>query len=266
MMSRACRRGDVRFIDGRSRPITIAQDAASSLKESPRILQGRAGSTVRARFAQFTIDSETRQLLGDGREIHLSPKAFDLLCALIEAGPKVVEKSALHARIWPNTYVVDANLNILVGEVRRAIGDSAQVPKFIRTVHGVGYAFCGTAIVPPARTAVQPLFCWVAWNGKTCQLSEGDNIIGRDPRSDIWLDAPGVSRRHAIIRVNGGNWRVMLEDLGSTNGTFVRRAPVDAEVELADGDLIQVGTVDLTVRLWAADKAPETKRIRRRMK
>jgi len=222
---------------------------------------------VRARFAQFTIDSETRQLLDDGRELHLSPKAFDLLCALIEAGPKVVEKADLHARIWPDTYVVDANLNILIGEIRRAVGDSAQHPKFIRTVHGVGYAFCSSAVgLPPSRATAQALVCWVAWDGKTCQLSEGDNIIGRDPRSEIWLDAPGVSRRHAIIRVGSSQRRVTLEDLGSTNGTFVRRAPAVTEVALTDGDLIQVGTVDLTVRLWAADQAPETKRIRRRIK
>jgi len=222
---------------------------------------------VRARFAQFTIDSETRQLLGGGREIHLSPKAFDLLCALIEAGPKVVEKADLHARIWPNTFVVDANLNMLIGEIRRATGDSAHDPKFIRTVHGVGYAFSGTASdgsSPPAD--VQALFCWVAWNGKTCQLSEGDNIIGRDPRSAIWLDAPGISRRHAIIRVDSSNRRVTLEDLGSTNGTFVRRAPVDGEVALSDSDLIQVDVVELTVRLWTADKAPATKRVRPRSK
>jgi DNA-binding winged helix-turn-helix (wHTH) protein len=222
---------------------------------------------VRARFAQFTIDSETRQLLGSGREIHLSPKAFDLLCALIETAPRVVEKADLQARIWPNTYVVDANLNILIGEIRRAIGDSAQDSKFIRTVHGVGYAFCSAAVdVPRPRATVQTLFCWVEGNGKTYQLSEGDNTIGRDPRSDIWLDAPGVSRRHAIIRVASGQRRVILEDLGSTNGTLVRRAPVVAEVALSDGDLIQVGTVDLTVRLWVADSGPETKRIRRRVK
>jgi DNA-binding winged helix-turn-helix (wHTH) protein len=222
---------------------------------------------VRARFAQFTIDAGTRQLLGGGGEIHLSPKAFDLLCALIEAAPKVVEKGDLHARIWPNTYVVDANLNILIGEIRRALGDSAQDPKFIRTVHGVGYAFCGAAVEAPAsRAASQTLFCWVAWDGKTCQLTEGDNIIGRDPRSDIWLDAPGVSRRHAVIRVDSSQRRVTLEDLRSTNGTFVRRAPVVAEIALTDSDLVQVGTVDLTVRLWAADQAPETKRIRRRIK
>jgi DNA-binding winged helix-turn-helix (wHTH) protein len=221
---------------------------------------------VRAQFAEFTVASATRQLHGGRGDIHLSPKAFDLLCLLIEAAPKVVEKSDLHARIWPNTHVVDANLNVLIGEIRRAIGDSAQAQKFIRTGHGVGYAFSAPAVNPAAaRAATQARFCWVVWDGRTWQLSEGDNIIGRDPRSDIWLDTPGVSRRHAIIRVDSRGRRVMLEDLGSTNGTFIRRAPVDAEVALADGDLVQVGTVDLTVRLWP-DDVPKTKRIRRRMR
>lgn len=222
---------------------------------------------MRVRFGQFTIDSDTRQLVRGGSEIHLSPKAFDLLCTLIESRPKVVEKADLHARIWPDTFVVDANLNILIGEIRRAIGDSAQEPAFIRTVHGVGYAFCGTASdAQSAPAAVEPLFCWVAWDSKTSQLSEGDNIIGRDPRCSVWLDAAGVSRRHARIRVDSASRRVTLEDLGSTNGTFLRRAPVHAEVALTDGDVIKVGAVDLTIRLWATDKVPETKRIRRRVK
>ena len=219
---------------------------------------------MRARFAQFAINSETRQLLSHGREIHLSPKAFDLLCTLIETRPRVVEKAELRARIWPNTYVVDANLNILIGEIRRALGDSAQDSKFIRTVYGVGYAFCGSAADDPRpRTEGQALFCWVVWNGRTYPLAEGDNIIGRDPQSDMWLDAEGVSRRHAIIRVDSSNRRVRLEDLGSTNGTFVGRSAVETEVALSDGDLIQVGTVNLTVRLWATDKLPETRRIAR---
>jgi DNA-binding winged helix-turn-helix (wHTH) protein len=83
---------------------------------------------VRARFGPFAIDSDTRQLLRAGTEVHLSPKAFDLLCTLIESRPKVVEKETLHARIWPDTYVVDANLNVLVSEIRRAIGDKIQQP------------------------------------------------------------------------------------------------------------------------------------------
>lgn len=220
---------------------------------------------MRTRFAEFTVDSDTRQLQGGAGDIHLSPKAFDLLCLLVDAAPKVVEKAELNARIWPDTHVVDANLNILIGEIRRAIGDSAQDPQFIRTVHGVGYAFCAAAVgLPPAHAPAQVPFCWVVSDARIWQLSEGDNIIGRDPRSGIWLDAPGVSRRHAIIRVDSRNRRATLEDLGSTNGTFIRRAPVDGMGALSDGDLLQVGSVDLTVRLWAADAVPKTKRIRRR--
>jgi len=220
---------------------------------------------VRARFGPFTIDSETRQLLRDGTEVHLSPKAFDLLCTLMESQPKVVEKEDLHARIWPKTYVIDANLNVLIGEIRRAIGDSPQQSAFIRTVHGIGYAFCGSAVhVQTAPGVPETLFCWVASKSKTWPLAEGDNIIGRDPRCAVWLDAPGVSRQHARVRIDSANRRVALEDLGSTNGTFLRRSRVRTEIELADGDDIKVGTVVLTIRLWASDKAPHTKRIRSR--
>ena len=219
---------------------------------------------MRARFGPFTIDSDTRQLLRAGTEVHLSPKAFDLLCTLIESRPKVVEKETLHARIWPDTYVVDANLNVLVSEIRRAIGDNRQQPEFVRTVHGIGYAFCGAAVQVEAAAAVpEALFCWVAWASRTSSLSEGENVIGRDPRCSVWLDVPGVSRRHAAIRVDSATRRVTLEDLGSTNGTFLRRSRVRTEVAIEDGDEIKVGTVVLTIRLWASDKAPHTKRIRK---
>jgi DNA-binding winged helix-turn-helix (wHTH) protein len=222
---------------------------------------------VRARFGPFTIDSDTRQLLRAGAEVHLSPKAFDLFCTLIESRPKVVDKETLHARIWPDTYVVDANLNVLVGEIRRAIGDNRQQPEFVRTVHGIGYAFCGAAVqVEAAAAAPEALFCWVAWASRTSSLSEGENVIGRDPRCGVWLDEEGISRRHAAIRVDSATRRVTLEDLASTNGTFLRRSRVRTEVALEDGDEIKVGTVALTIRLWASDKAPHTKRIRKREK
>jgi hypothetical protein len=186
------------------------------------------------------------------------------LCTLIQSRPNVIEKAELHARIWPSTFVAEGNLNVLMGEIRRAIGDSPQQAEFIRTVHGIGYAFCGAAVdVQAAPAARETLFCWVAWGSKTCPLSEGDNIIGRDPRCSVWVDAPGVSRRHASIRIDSANRRVTLEDLESTNGTFLRRSRVRAEVALEDGDEIKVGTVDLVIRLWAADQAPETRRIRR---
>jgi DNA-binding winged helix-turn-helix (wHTH) protein len=222
---------------------------------------------VRTRFGRFTVDSDTRQLLRDGAEVHLSPKAFDLLWALIQDRPRVVEKTTLHARIWPETFVVDANLNVLIGEIRRAIDDTPQKPDFIRTVHGVGYAFCGPAAnVREDHAPLTTLFSWVVWKDKTFPLSEGDNVIGRDPRCSVWLDADGVSRRHARLRLDSARRHVALEDLGSTNGTFRRRSRVDGEISLEDGDQIRLGPVQVTVRLWVSDKAPETKRIRRKAK
>jgi DNA-binding winged helix-turn-helix (wHTH) protein len=220
---------------------------------------------VKTRFGPFTVDSRTRQLLRDGRDLHLSPKAFDLLCALLERRPDVVRKDDLHARIWPNTYVVDANLNVLIGEIRRALGDQALRPQFIRTAHGVGYAFCGEAaeVEPAAARAVAPRV-WLVWKDRTFLLADGDNVIGRDPQCGIWLDASGVSRQHASIRVDAANRSASLHDLDSTNGTFLGGAAVVEPTRLADGDVITIGAVELTFRAWTADTAQKTERIRRR--
>jgi DNA-binding winged helix-turn-helix (wHTH) protein len=220
---------------------------------------------VRVRFPPFTIDSETRQLSRDDHDVHVSPKAFDLLCLLIEHRPKVVEKSVLHTRIWPDTFVMDANLNVLIGEVRKAIDDDVRQPRFIRTAHGVGYAFCGEAIEDfEPRIEARPVLCWLTWKGTTFPLADGDNVIGRGPRCAVWLDVDGVSRRHANIHIDQARRHVTLADLGSTNGTFVRRTRVTSPVTLQDDDLITIGSVDLRLRLWASDEGPKTRRIRRR--
>jgi DNA-binding winged helix-turn-helix (wHTH) protein len=219
---------------------------------------------MRTRFGPFIVDSETRQLLRDQREVHLSPKAFDLLCVLLERRPKVVDKEQLHARIWPDTYVVDANLNVLIGEIRRTISDTPQEQRFIRTVHGIGYAFCGEAgdltATPPSAHALR---VWLVWKDRTFPLSDGDNVIGRDPQCSVWLDATGVSRQHARIRIDAETRTVALDDLDSTNGTFLRRARIVAPAPLTDGDLIKIGSVELKFRAWTANKPPKTERIRR---
>ena len=224
---------------------------------------------MRVRFGEFTLDSETRQLLGRDRdEIRLSPKAFDLLRVLVERRPTVVDKSELHARIWPGTFVVDANLNVLIAEIRRALGDNPRESRYIRTVHGVGYAFSGDAVEldrPRSRPAgAAATRFWLVWNERAIVLAEGDNIVGRDPQCDVWLDASGVSRRHARIQVTSSSDAAVVEDLGSKNGTLLRNEPIAGEVRLTDGDVIQIGSVDLKLRVWSEEKAAETERIGRR--
>src|SRR4029079_17975837 len=161
-------------------PERIDPIRARSLKELPKDFQ----TPVTVRFGEFLLDSDARQLSRGGRDVRLSPKAFDLLCALLAHRPDVLSKNDLLTAIWPDTFVVEANLNVVVGEIRKALGDDRQAPRFIRTVHGVGYAFCGQAVAvaegepaPTGRTGSQ---CWLSLKDRSFTLSVGENIIGRD--------------------------------------------------------------------------------------
>jgi DNA-binding winged helix-turn-helix (wHTH) protein len=219
--------------------------------------------SVSVRFGPFVVNPQTRQVLRGETEIHLPTKAFDLLCGLIERRPDVVPKDELLRLVWPDAYVVDANLNVVIGEIRRALGDDPQRPRYIRTVHGVGYAFCGDATdQKPARQG-EPRGArfWIVWKDRTFVLSEGDNVIGRNPECQIWLNETGVSRRHARVHVDGETDQVVVEDLNSTNGTSVGRTPIAAPCVLSDGDVLQIGSVELTFRAWSAAASRETERI-----
>jgi DNA-binding winged helix-turn-helix (wHTH) protein len=220
------------------------------------------GSPLQIRFGPFTLDLDTRQLirtssaaavLGRGEEVHLSPKAFDLLSALAQERPKVLPKEKIHERLWPETFVAEANLTNLVAEVRDALGDGARAPRYIRTVHRIGYAFCADATVVRSTRdgeSTAPV-CWIAWGERRFPLGTGAHIIGREPDVDIRVDAATVSRRHARLVVAADG--VTLEDLGSKNGTFREGAPVAGVVALADGDSIGIGSLLLTFRLRGDD-------------
>jgi len=199
-------------------------------------------------FGPFTLNLDTRRLVCGGEDVHLSTKAFDLLAALVRERPNVLPKEALQQRLWPDTFVAEANLSNLIAEIRQALGDSSREPRYIRTVHRVGYAFCADFAGP--RIAAVPL-CWIEWRGHRFPLHPGEHVIGRDPDAAIRIDASTVSRRHARIVVDQGGAR--LEDFGSKNGTFHGDTRVVAPVPLADGDGIRIGSQLLTFRARSGD-------------
>ncbi len=219
------------------------------------------------RFGPFTLDTAARQITREGREVRLPPKAFDLLVFLIERRPSVVDKATLRERLWPDTHVVDASLSNLVAEIRALTGGDA-VP-LVRTVHGVGYAF-GPEVEelpePAAGHAPDRAPCWVVWRDRVLPLAPGENLVGRDRACAVWIDESGVSRRHARIRVPAvdpdGAAGVTIEDLNSTNGTFLRGRAVTAAAPLAHGDKLRIGPEVLVFRSRAFTDAP-TKRVRR---
>jgi len=212
---------------------------------------------MRIVFGPFILDLDTRQVTRDGREIHLTTKAFDLLGVLALDRPKVLSKAVLQERLWPATFVAEANLSNLVAEIREALGDSARVPLYIRTAHGFGYAFCGSAVViGPCDLRPEGRSCWLEWDGRRWPLAVGEHVIGRDPDVEISVDQSTVCRRHArlVVTTEGA----VLEAFVSKNGTFLGGERVSAPVQLADGDAIRVGSVQMTFRVRTSLLSEET--------
>lgn len=198
----------------------------------------------RVRFGPFEFDMSQHLLLREGREVHLTPKAFELLRILIEAAPGVVPKAELHRRLWPGGIVSDATLVGLVKELRRELDDHDADAPLIRTAHRVGYAL--SQVIAPAV----PVAHWIVIDERCIPLTEGENLVGRDPQSAVRLEHPCISRQHARIVVNAS--QAVLEDSGSKNGTAVGSEPLNSRRELHDGDRITFGSVVAIFRCSAS--------------
>ena len=213
---------------------------------------------MRVHFGTFVLDDETRELLRGGVAVPLSPKAFELLSRLVANRPKAMAKSDLLEQLWPNTFVVEKNLANLIGEIRGALGEDSSDPRFIRTVHRFGYAFRETSMPGPERLAphIDEGSFLLKWANGRMRLGEGEHVLGRDPDVAVFLDHPGVSRRHALIRI--ARDRAEIEDIGSKNGTFVGDDLLKGTKPLTNGDIIRVGSVELTFSVLQTPSATET--------
>jgi hypothetical protein len=172
----------------------------------------------------FLIDLPARTITRDGIAVAVTPKAFALLEALLDARPAAVAKEVLVARLWPDVIVEPGNLHNLVSELRKVLGPAA-----IRTVQRFGYALEGGS---------EPR--WQLVGSVTIALPDGATILGRETTG-----SPDVSRRHARIVVDGD--RPSIEDLASKNGTFVNGVRV-TNAALQDGDEVLLGRARFLVR------------------
>jgi DNA-binding winged helix-turn-helix (wHTH) protein len=206
------------------------------------------------RFGPFLLNEGERALTRGGAEVHLTPKAFDLLVVLLAEAPRVVPKSELHTRVWRGTFVSDATLVGVVKELRHALDDRDALVSYIRTVHRVGYAFAQP--VESDHGEESRASHWVALGGRHVALKAGANRIGRDPGSAVWLDFAGVSRVHARIEVKRD--KATIEDLGSKNGTRVGGKRVIGVVALHDGDRVEIGREVMIYRCSALGFSTET--------
>lgn len=105
------------------------------------------------RFGDFTLDVDQRILLRKGRPRPLAPKVFDTLVILVEKKGRIVAKDELMRRLWPDTFVEEANLTFNVQQLRKALGDNARKPIYIETVTRRGYRFISTVEEIPNDSA-----------------------------------------------------------------------------------------------------------------
>jgi len=99
-------------------------------------------------FGPFRLDPTRRKLLREGKQLRLGTRALDLLIALVDSGKDLISKEDLLKRVWPDTFIEEANLRVHVAALRKLLGDEAAGGQYINTVAGRGYCF----VAPVTRT------------------------------------------------------------------------------------------------------------------
>ncbi len=204
----------------------------------------------------MVVDVGTRLVRREGIELRLAPKAFDLLLILVMNQPNAVRHEQLHAALWPGVHVSETSLAALVTQLRKTLGDTADGGHVIRTLHRVGYAFIGDAVVAgPAPVAGTPVYRLI-WQGESIELPAGESVIGRDRGCAVRIDADSVSRHHARVNVTGHE--ASIEDLGSKNGTWVAGERIDGAVPLTDGTSFRLGSETVRFELAIENRPTKT--------
>ncbi|MBK6407604.1 MAG: winged helix-turn-helix domain-containing protein [Holophagales bacterium] len=132
---------------------------------------------MRLRIGDLSFDVGRRLLHRGPEEVHLSPKAFQLLALLLARRPDAVSKSEIQGSLWPGSSASDGHLAAIVCEVRHALGAGAEGATRVRTVHGFGYAFEG-----PVQETPDLLRHVLVRGRQEVGLVPGGNLLGRERR------------------------------------------------------------------------------------
>jgi DNA-binding winged helix-turn-helix (wHTH) protein/TolB-like protein/Tfp pilus assembly protein PilF len=92
-------------------------------------------------FGPFVLDTAQHALLKQGTPVALTPKTYDTLLVLVQNNGRMLSKEELMQALWPDSFVEESNLTQQVSMIRKALGESANDPRYIVTVPGCGYRF-----------------------------------------------------------------------------------------------------------------------------
>ncbi len=140
-------------------------------------------------FSRFRLDPENHLLESEGTPISLTPKAFEILLVLVENGNRLTTKEELMRRVWPDSFVEEANLTVNISALRKQLGETPNGQQYIETVPKKGYRFA----VPVSHSQADNHI--VEWTvGHPCQRKPPERFcfavkIAGQRRSPIWEDS-----------------------------------------------------------------------------
>lgn len=207
-------------------------------------------------MGEWTVCPGRNRLVRGEQEERLEPRVMDLLVYLAERPGQVVSSEQIVDEVWSCHVVARSALSRSLALLRKALGDDARDPRYLETIPKRGYRLVAEVRPRVGDAEPEPAGCGLVVNGRWLRLTEGTTVIGRSSAADLRLDAPGVSRRHASITVRGD--QVLLEDLGSKNGTFLDGRPVDDPTPVPDGARLVIGQQVLVFRCSDLERSTET--------
>ncbi len=103
-------------------------------------------------FGRFRFDPANHLLLSEGTPVSLTPKVFEVLLVLVQNGSRLTTKEDLMQRVWPDSFVEEANLTVNISALRKLLGDTLDGRPYIETVPKKGYRFVAPVAEVRAET------------------------------------------------------------------------------------------------------------------
>ena len=210
------------------------------------------------RFADFELDLAAYSLRQRGERVSLEKLPMEVLILLVRHAGALVGRREIQAALWqPGVFVDhDAAINTAIRKIRQALSDNVERPRFVETVVGKGYRFIARTDEPQPESPIdhddgRRFPGYLVMRGRhEFVLESGDNLLGRDPAAQVYVNHTSVSRQHARISIRSE--RATLEDLKSRNGTFLDGRKIHSPTDLHHGAIIGLGPITFTFLVLSA--------------
>lgn len=146
-------------------------------------------------FAPFRLDLGAERLWCEEEPVRLTAKAFAVLRYLVDHAGYMVTKNELFEAAWALPAVSEATLTVCVGEIRRALGDTAQTPQFVETVRGRGYRFLAPVTLAPLSATPRQR----RDSSFMTPVTAGDSPARAYPGEALWHAAPVPLSQEAVL-------------------------------------------------------------------